>query len=222
MTPSVVWQPPATDTFNVTETPDLSDLLQSVVSLQGWKSGNAVTLLMDGEGEANDIDERVYFGSAISFTEHRATLRVRFCRPPPPEAIEATIVPVCPPAGGCEACPGAAAATAMRTDSASGGGIAGGLLRARELLHRPKAGMVVMADAAPQQGTPAEETPRFALSTTFVLAGAALSLAAFVGCTAGFVRRQRGSCSLEDELDACLEVQGGVDRACCGGGDSGL
>jgi len=198
MTPSKVWQPPATDTFNATETPDLSEMVQSVVRLDGWTQGNAMTLLMDGEGEVNDVDERVYFGSAATFQQHRAMLSIRFCRAPPAATMAAEIAPMCPPAPACPKC----SANALRASSDSAS--------AR--------GMLMMADSP----SDAEAAPASAGGSLLAGAGTAVALAAAaVAVTLTFVAgtvRCRQRCSIEDEFERCLADT--VDHSC--GGDTGL
>jgi len=111
-TASQSWRPPVSHAYNVTETPDLSKLVQVVVDLDEWSGGNAMTLLMDGEGQTKDMDERIYFGSATHFRENRATLSLTFCELPgnmssvERKDAESAVadVPACPPAVDCPKC----------------------------------------------------------------------------------------------------------------------
>lgn len=178
MTASKTWQPPALDTFNATYTPDFSEMVQSIVGLKAWAPGNAITLLLDGEGETNDVDERVYYGSAVSFQKHRAVLEITFCKPPPqPEIVpETEIIPMCPPAPKCEQC----STIAMQPTSADG--------------------VVVMADTT----SAAEQAPHLSVSSAaeLVLAMAVLGAAGAIAVGTWW-RRQPGH-SDEQEFERRL------------------
>merc|ERR1719414_1073466 len=69
-------------------------MVQSLVTMNGWAAGNAITLLMDGNGTVGDVDERVYFGSGVSH-EHKAKLAVTYCEPRL-EPLPLVVVPECP------------------------------------------------------------------------------------------------------------------------------
>lgn len=116
-TPAVAWKPPVTGTYNTTETPDLREIIQSLVSHLGWAPGNAMTLLLDGEGVEGDVDERVYFGSGVS-SKHRAKLKITFCERQ--GDVDAAVVSGCPPRPKCAACPeDASGSDRMSTTSAA-------------------------------------------------------------------------------------------------------
>jgi len=108
-TASLPWRPPVTETYNVSVTPDLREMFQTIISMEGWAPGNAMTLLMNGEGAVAETDERVYFGSGGSQGQ-QAMLKISFCEPQ--ELVDATpsvdvkpATTTCPPAPACRLCP---------------------------------------------------------------------------------------------------------------------